>query len=433
MKRTSLVLLLVLTSLTAAEAETPDAAWPGFRGAGDSHVTAGSVPVSWSLRGGRRNGNWTIRLPGYGQSSPIVWGDQVYVTAVSGAKKEHLHVVAIELKSGEIRWQKDFEGTQHVPDGDAVSRGAPTPVADGEHCYAMFESGDLVALTHAGELVWRRSLVKDYGEFRGPHGYGSSPVLADGELVLQVCHSGPSYVVALDCRTGGNVWKTDHPSETGWSTPAVFRHDGVTGVIVTSSGSVRAYDLRDGRELWFVTGIHGNSTATPSLAGEIVVIGGGSERMGAPPAEGITAGSLAIRLGGAGDVSETHVLWKSSKVSSGYASPLVHAGRAWLVNRVGGVQCVDVATGEILGQTRLPGAVWASPLWHDGKVFFFGKDGVVSVRDDSPGLGEVSENELSATDITYGVAAVDGAWIIRTGRGLLRIGGSPEVSPRDVP
>lgn len=425
-----LVGVILMSGAAASAAEAPgESPWAGFRGAGDSHVLVRQVPVTWELRGGRRNGNWTIRLPGYGQSSPVVWGGQVFVTAVSGPEKEHLHVLAVDARTGSTRWQKDFAGTQRVPDGDAVSRGAPTPVLDAERCYALFESGDLIALTHAGDVVWQRSIVRDYGEFQGPHGYGSSPILADGKLIVQVCHGGPSYLLALDRGSGQTLWKVDHPSETGWSTPAMFRQGETVGVVVSSSGSVRAYDVRDGRELWFVTGITGNSTASPTVAGEIVVVGGSSERMGPPPPAGVTAGSLAIRLGGVGDVSESHVLWKSAKVSAGYASPLVHDGLAYFVNRVGGIQCVDIVTGAIKSQTRLPGSAWASPLFHDGKAFFFCKDGAVVALNADAGLAEIGESSLSATDVVYGVAAVEGAWIVRTGRGLLRIGAAAAESP----
>ncbi len=192
--------------------------WPGFRGRGDSVVREPFPPVAWELRS-RAPGSWNIRLPGYGQSSPVVWKDQVYVTAVSGNDKEHLHLVAISKQDGAIRWQRDFAATQRVKDSDTVSRGAPTPVCDESGVYAVFESGDVVALSHAGDVRWERSFVKDHGEIRGPHGYASSPVLSEGLLVLQVAHAGPSYLLALKAVDGTTAWKTDHPSQTGWSTP----------------------------------------------------------------------------------------------------------------------------------------------------------------------------------------------------------------------
>lgn len=436
------IIFSCLPLLETSGAENVASRWPGFRGNGDSHATASRLPVTWELRG-RRAGSWTIRLPGYGQSSPVVWGDVVFVTAVSGDEKEHLHVLAISLQDGKTLWKKDFDATQRVPDGDAVSRGAPTPVVDAERLYAVFESGDAIALSHTGDVLWQRSFVKDYGEIKGPHGYSSSPVLAGDALVLQVAHAGPSYLLALDKTTGKNRWKVEHPSQTGWSTPAVFRDDGMVGIIASTAGSVRAYDLHDGRELWFVTNVQGNSTASPTVVGNQVLIaasadreGGGNRSGGArpnseprPPMPGsgrpasdpAKTGSLMIRLGGDGDVTASHVVWKAPKVSAGYASPVVADGLAYFVNRVGGVQCVDIATGEVRWQHRLPGSAWASPVLVEGNIFFFCKDGAVVVLKAGPTLEEVGESTLSSTDVVYGVAAVEGAWLVRTGRGLIKI------------
>ena len=142
---------------------------------------------------------------------------------------------------------------------------------------------------------------------------------------------------------------------------------------------------------------------------------------GRPAFDPAQAGSLAIRLGGSGDVTASHVVWKAPKVTAGYASPVVEEGLAYFVNRVGGVQCVDLATGEVRWQHRLPGSAWASPVIVDGNVFFFCKDGAVVVLKAGPTLEEVGENTLSSTDVVYGVAAVEGAWLVRTGRGLIKI------------
>jgi len=426
--------------------------WPGFRGAGDGHSSAKDLPVTWELRG-RSRGSWTIRLPGYGQSSPVVWKDRVFVTSVSGEHKERLHLLAFKLSDGEMLWQRDLDGTQKVKDSDAVSRGAPTPVADADRVYAMFESGDLFAFTHAGEPVWSRSIVQEFGEFKGPHGYSSSPVLADDRLILQVSHGGPSFLLAVDRATGKDIWKTAHPSQTGWSTPAVFRHDGITGVIASTAGSVRAFDVVSGKELWFVTGINGNSTASPTIVGDLVLIGSSGERGGgggdssrggrpmgeaggatkseAPRGDGGRPGftrpdpktlfSAAIRLGGRGDVSSSHLVWKNNQVTAGYASPVVHGDLAYFVNRTGVAQGVDVRTGEIKFQQRLPGQQWASPVANGEHVFFFGKEGTVLTVKSGPVWEEVGESSVSTTDIVYGVAAIEGAWLIRTGRGLIKL------------
>ena len=412
---------LVLTTCHSALCYS-DSSWPGFRGSGHSISTAKDLPLKWELRGPRKGG-WNIRLPGYGQSSPVVWGDRVFVTAVSGEKKEKLHLLAFSLADGTKLWEKEFAGTQQVADSDAVSRGAPTPVVDAERLYVLYESGDLFALTHDGEVQWTRSIVNDYGEFKGPHGYSSSPVLSGDKVIIQACHGGPSYILAVSQATGENVWKVDHPSQTGWSTPAVVTREGGDLIVVSTVGSVRGFSGTDGREEWFVTGLAGNSTASPTVEGDIVVIGAGQRDPGSPGA------SLAIRLGGQGDVTGTHVLWTSPKATTGYSSPLIHRGMAYIVNKVGAISCVDIQTGEVRWTERLAGACWVSPVAVGDHVVFFSKDGEVTVYKAGPEKEQVAESSVSSTDILYGVAAVDGAWIIRTGRGLTKVTASAPAGP----
>lgn len=424
--RTHLTVVAILLATCLSSFSHAESQWPGFRGSGNSVTTAKDLPLKWELRG-RPAGSWNIRLPGYGQSSPVVWDDRVFVTAVSGEKKEKLHLLAFSLADGQKLWEKEFVGTQQVTDSDAVSRGAPTPVVDANQIYVMFESGDLLALTHEGESVWTRSLVKDYGEFKGPHGYSSSPVLSGDKVIIQACHAGPSYVLAVSKQTGENMWKVDHPSQTGWSSPVVLPRENGDQVLVSTAGSVRAFACTDGHEEWFVTGLTGNSTASPTIEGDIVFIGASQGRGGPSDADG----SVAIRLGGTGDVTNTHVLWKSSKLTTGYSSPLIHRGLAYAVNKVGAVSCVDIQTGEMRWTERLAGACWASPVASGEHVVFFCKDGDVVVFKSGPQKELVGESTVSSTDILYGVAAVDGAWLIRTGRGLMKVtAGQSEGAPR---
>lgn len=411
--RAIVLMAMTLCGLLGPAVAAEHSPWPGFRGRGDSLARSDRLPLEWAPRGAR--GGWTIRLPGYGQSSPVVWGERVFVTAVSGDQKETLHLLAVSLSDGARVWERTFEGTQRVRDSDSVSRGAPTPVVDERAVYALFESGDLVCCTHDGEELWRRSIVADYGEFVGPHGYASSPVLADGRVILQVCHGGPSYILALEAATGQTLWKTEHPSQTGWSTPAVAEASGGREVIVTAAGSVRAFSVEDGREIWRVTGLAGNSTASPTVSGDLVIIGASRREANSGGA------SLAIRLGGAGDVTDTHVVWRSPEVSTGYSSPFVADGLAWFVNRVGVAACVDAGTGEVLWNERLPGECWASPVGFGNYVAFFCKGGDVAVYRRGRQPDRLAESSLSATDIVYGVAAVDGAWLVRTGRGLIKV------------
>jgi outer membrane protein assembly factor BamB len=414
------LLTLAAAGLALAAAGAADT-WPGFRGAGDSHSAARDLPVSWELRG-RREGNWTVRLPGYGQSSPVVWKDKIFVTAVSGDEKERLHVLALALDDGRTLWHREFAGTQKVKDSDTVSRGAPTPVVDAERLYAVFESGDVLALTHAGELAWQRSFVGDYGPIEGPHGYASSPVLVDDLCVLQVCHAGPSYVLALDKATGQTRWKSEHPPKTGWSTPAVVARGGRKAVIVSTSGSVRAVDAAGGQALWAFTEVSGNSTPSPTIAGDWLVIGASSEPGGGRAEAAAPSGSVVLRLDDADVGAAPQLVWSSTKASAGYASPLVVDGLVYFVSRAGVLQCVELASGKLLWQHRLPGEAWASPVASGGLVTVFCKHGPVVTLKAGPELEVVAESQVSTTDIVYGIAAIDGSWIVRTGRGLTRIG-----------
>ena len=426
--RIALLLMMLLGARDLRAAEN----WPGFRGAGDSHARAQNLPWSWESRG-RGAGNWSIRLPGYGQSSPVVWNDRVFVTAVSGEEKENLHVLAVALADGKILWQRDFQGTQRIKDSDTVSRGAPTPVVDADRLYAVFESGDVFALTHAGELVWLRSFVKDYGEVQGPHGYASSSVLVNDLCIVQVAHAGPSYVLALEKATGMERWRTPHPSQTGWSTPGVLTRNGRAQIILSTSGSVRAVNAETGREEWCFADLQGNSTASPTIAGNYVAIGASTERAvgrmreAAESDAGATAGSLVLRLGTEWSRPPS-LQWRSAKISTSYSSPLALDGLIYFVNKVGVVQCVEMATGKILWQHRLPSETWASPIANNGHTTFFCKHGQVVTLKGGPELVEVAESQVSTTEVVYGVAAVDSSWIVRTGRGLIRI--SNPTSPQ---
>jgi outer membrane protein assembly factor BamB len=411
-------LCTLLFTATQDAGVPPGKVWPGFRGAGPGTTVACDLPLAWTVRG-RKNFAWTVRLPGYGQSSPVVWVDKVFVTAVEGEFKERLLLIALDLSSGTQLWQREFVGTQKVPDGDTVSRGAPTPAVDAERVYTLFESGDLFALDHEGKELWRRSLVAEYGEFQGPHGYGSSPAQTDNALIVQVSHRGPSYLLAIDKATGKNLWKRDLPMQTAWSSPTLVKRGGRTEILVNSVGSVQAFDAKDGCQLWIIDGLEGNSTCSPSSDGTLAVIG--SRELHA---------NLAIRLGGAGHVSQTHVAWRAKNVTSAYGSPLIHRGHVYFVNPAGVATCLDLQTGAPRWATRLPNTCWASPLGAGDRVYFFTKEGATVVVRAGPVLERLAESELSTTDIVYGIAAVDGKILIRSGRSLACVGSRGPDSSR---
>lgn len=396
--------ILLLSVILAGDAESN---WPAFRGRGDSQTTAKNLPLEWS----EDSVTWRTELPGYGQSSPIIWDGRVFVTSVEGELKDRLLVSAVELESGKLLWTKEFKGTQPWKDSDYVSKGAPTPAVDADRIYAFFESGDLIALDHDGNELWKRALPKDYGNFQGNHGIGPSPILTENAVVVLIDHAGPSYLAAFDKNTGETMWKTDRESRTSWTTPTLHHRAGKDEIVTSTSGLVQGYDAATGRELWQVAGIDKNTVPSPTVAGDLVVIG--STEVGS---------NAAIRLGGEGKLSEEAIAWRAKGVTSSFGSPLFHWERVYFVNKSGVAYCVDPASGEVIWNHRLASSCWASPIGAGDRIYFFTKDGVTNVIKPGDTFEQLAENKLPTTERVYGVAAVDNAFVIRTGRELFRVG-----------
>jgi len=392
-------------SVAAVELSGEEQRWPAFRGAGDDRAPSAELPLRWSPEKGVV---WRAELPGYGQSSPIVWDGQVFVTSIEGEEKETLILSAFELGSGEVRWRRRFEASLRFAHTDTASRAAPTPAVDGERVYAFWESGDLVALDHDGETLWRRSLSEDYGAFAGNHGIASSPVLADDLVIVQVTHDGPSYFVALEKATGEVRWKADRPAGVAWTTPILARGTEGLELISSAAGRVEALDAATGERLWQVEGIEKNHVPSAAVDGDVVVV-----------ASSAASHNFALRRGSDG----AEVIWRAEGVSSGFGSPVVHDGCVLFINKAGVVTCVGESDGEVRWKHRLPDATWATPIVAGERVYFFTKKGeTVVLRHDEESSEVVAENSLPTDDTVYGVAAVRDAFVVRTGGELLRIG-----------
>jgi len=453
--------LLILSILLGADAD-PTQTWSGFRGNGSSTSTAKNLPLQWSPT---ENLAWRMPLPGYGQSSPVVWKDRVFITAVDGAEKEKLLVLAVDAKSGRVAWSKEFAATQKGKNNPMMSRAAPTPVVDKDAVYAFFESGDVVAMSHAGELKWARSLSKDYGAFKNNHGIGSSPTQTDEAVVILIDDLGPSYLVAVDKVTGKNLWKADRKSRGSWTSPVVTRIGGKPAVVVSSSGSLDAYDATTGKELATLDGFVGNNIPSPAVSGDVIVVGAGENRM-KPDLSASAKSNCCVRLEVRGDKISFEPVWDGKKAISHHASPLVYQRHAYFVTKTGIVHCVDLRTGEERYAERLDNPCWATPVGAGDHVYFFGKDGITTVIKSGPDFEKVATNrlwsaadfakrrdeakdkaaatlpkppegkgpgggpplpkeELEATrysavgDVVYGVAVVDGTFVVRTGTELI--------------
>ena len=387
--------------------------WTGFRGnQGNSQTCATHLPLTWSET---QNTAWTTELPGYGQSSPVVWDGKIFVTASEGQLKETLVVLCIEVTTGEILWTKRFEASDKTERTNMISQSAPTPVVDAQHLYVFFESGDLFALSHQGEKRWHRSLTKAYGTFIGNHGIGSSIAQTDEAVILLIDHDGPSYLLSVNKTDGTNLWKRDREERVSWTSPVISQSGNVTEILISSNGIVEAYNAENGERHWYVEGVEKNTVPSPTVTEEWVVVG--SSQKGE---------TLAIKRGGTGDVTESHIRWKGDATSS-FGSPLVHRDSVYIVNKVGVLACLNLETGSVFWTTRIGSPTWASPIAAGDMLYFFGKDGDTTVMSAPPQQGieippTVSLNSLATESRVYGVAAINGAFLIRTGNRLICVG-----------
>ena len=386
--------------------------WPGFRGNGNSTTELEGLPLIWN---GKKGVTWRVRLEGFGQSSPVIWGKRIYVTSTGGERKEHLYLECFDLVSGKRLWKQQIEAAEQVEKvTNMISQGAPTPVAGPRGVYCFFESGDLVAFDHGGKRRWIRKLTKEFGQFEGGHGVGSSLVGAPGRLMLLIDHDGPSYLLCVDRKSGKTIWKADRQPRVSWTTPLYLNNDGEGQVVISSNGALEGYRFSDGKRIWWLENIKRNTVASPSSDGKIVVIGSSSPRQ-----------CLAVRLGGEGDISKTHLLWRAESATSSFCSPLLHRGMAYFVNRAGTLQAQAISDGSQSWEYRLPDGCWASPLAAGDRIYFFCKNGkalVLDAKGDQPRVLAENDIPLGEDDKIYGYAVARNRFILRIGCEIIGIG-----------
>ncbi len=447
--------LLLASALAASPAADT---WAGFRNDGSGRTAATNLPTKWSPTDGVA---WRVETPGYGQSSPVVWKGNVYVTSVEGEQKEKLHVGCFAAADGKKLWVKTFDATQKGKNNPMMSRAAGTPVVDAAGVYALFESGDLIALDHTGELRWERHFAKELGELKNNHGLGSSPAQTDKTVVVLLDHQGPGKLIAVSKDTGKDAWAVDRTARSSWTSPVVVN----ATVVVSSGGTVTGYAAADGKQLWEMAGLTGNSIPSAAVAGESIIVAAGENRQ-KPDADGTSKSNCKLTLGGKDGYA---VAWRAKKLATGTASPVVYAGHVYFTDKSGFVVCLDEKTGEEKYRERLDNQQWATPIAAGEHVFFFGKDGVTTVLKAGGEFDKVASNklwsdadaakrkeeakkqaeatlpkppeggrgpgggpplpkeELEATrysavgDVVYGAAAVDGAFFVRTGTELICI------------
>lgn len=352
---------------TAGEAY-PD--WTSFRNGGTSTVD-GELPISWTPES---QISWQVELPGYGQSTPVIVGDHVYVASVVGPMKEQCLVQCISLAGGSEVWRYEFDATVQAASNYMASRAAPTPVADNGGVVVFFESGDIVSLTSSGDRRWHRDLTQDLGKLENNHGLGSSPTQNASHIFVNVEHKGPSHLVAIDKASGEIAWKAGRPSGSSWSSPIVGEVGGVPQVIVSSAGTVTAYAASTGKELWRVDGLDGNSVPSPTLHQQKLFIGA---RLPEFASKGSVKSNCCVDL--SNDQSAPTVAWRADRAISDYASPVAVGSYVYFVSKVGVLHCIDGESGKLHYRQRLSGECWATPVVSGNRVYFFAKDGTTEV------------------------------------------------------
>lgn len=374
--------------------------WPQWRGPlGTGVAPHADPPLRWSESSNIR---WKVALPGSGHSTPIVWGDRVFITAAipygdrvdpvpdtaPGAHDNapvlyqyEFAVLAISRADGSVIWQRTLNRQLPREGGHyTASFASNSPVTDGELLFAFFGSHGLFCLNLDGDLQWKA----DFGVMQTKHGHGegSSPVLFGNTLVVNWDHEGQSFTVALDKRTGKQLWKIARDEVTSWATPIVVEHDGKPQLIISGTNRIRGFDLATGRVIWECDGLSANIVATPVSADGMVYAGSSYD----------TRAMLAIRLEGAkGDITGTdRVAWIRTRGTPYVPSPLLYGESLYFLRHYQGVLTRLIArTGEEQdGPFRLPEIrnVYASPVGAAGRVYITDLDGttVVISHGDSP-------------------------------------------------
>ena len=406
---------LFLSPCTGSLSESAEANWPAWRGPLATGVgPLANPPIAWSEQ---KNIRWKRAIPGRGHSSPIVWGERIFLTTaipfgeevrprlperpgahdnLAKTQNHEFAVLALSRQNGSILWQQSvYKELPHEAGHVTGSLASASPVTDGESVFAYFGSRGLYCLNMDGKFLWKARL----GEMHTKHGHGegSSPVLHADTLVVNWDHEEGSFIVAFDKRTGTQRWKVARKEDTSWATPIVVQHEGKAQVIVPGTNRIRAYDLSNGEVLWECGGLSSNVVASP-VAAEGVVYSGSSYD---------TRALLAIRLDSArGDITGTkQVLWTRHRGTPYVPSPLLYGNWLYTLQHYQGVLSrLDVKTGEDRGGPfRLPAitSVYSSPVGAAGRVYVTSRDGVTQVI----GHGDKIPKELSVNRLDDTISA----------------------------
>jgi outer membrane protein assembly factor BamB len=423
LKEKPMIHSLVILLAGLAPAAAPDSNWLDFRGpTGQGHAGEVELPVEWSAT---RNVAWKQAVPGLGWSSPVVVDGQVIVTSAvpmdggaagNAGQTLSLRVLAFDVASGKPRWDTEvFLQPQDAPRIHGKnSHASPTAVVRGDSVFVHFGHQGTACLGLDGQIKWRNRELA----YPPVHGNGGTPALAQDVLVFSADGASDPFLAALDQKSGQLRWKTirdsDAPKKFSFSTPLVIQVAGQDQVISPGSNSVGAFDAATGKEIWRVRYQGYSVIPRPIFAHGLLYIGTGYD----------SPSVMAIRPGGAGDVTESHVAWVVKKGAPHTPSLLVVGDWLFMVSDRGVATCLDAKTGAEIWQERLGGNYSASPLYANGKVYFQSEEGDTTVVRASDKFEVLAKNSLG--ERTLASFAVTGrALLIRGAANLYRVETTP--------
>jgi outer membrane protein assembly factor BamB len=359
-----LALLLMFSIGTALPAQKPaEPDWPQFRGPdGQGHSTARNLPLTWNET---ENVRWKIAVPGLGWSSPVIRGDQIWLTTAVDAGRS-LRALCLDRMNGKVLHDVEvFANNTPVQLTPPNSHASPTPILEGDRLYVHFGTYGTACLTTDGKILWKTKLK--YTSYYGP---SSTPVLFEDLLIATCQGSDVHYTAALDKRTGAERWKQSHEGRNSEATPLVIRTSKGDQLVCNLAERVVAYDPKTGKELWSVEqGDNYAQVPRPVSGHGLVFVCGGY----------FSPVLHAIRPDGRGDITKTHVVWSTHKAVPQNPSPLLVGDELYLVTDKGIASCLDARTGKLHWQERLGGGFYASPTYADGRIYFLAQEGVMTV------------------------------------------------------
>ncbi len=439
----TLVIPVIVTGQTSQSA-SPAGWWPHWRGVQQTGVAPGDAPTQWS---DTSNVAWKIEIPGRGHSTPVVWGDRIFLTtavptgrrsepaneggggrggrggrggfgsqSAGGNEEQQFDVMAIDRLTGKTIWRQTaltatpHEG-YHFQYGSFASN---APTTDGQRVYASFGSRGLYAYDLTGKLVWQKDFGLKMRMFNG-FGEGVGPILDEGRLIVLADHEDEGFLTMLDAATGKEVWRTPRTDGTNWAAPLVVTHAGRKQIVVNSARKVRAYDYQTGKQIWEVAGLGQNTIPRAVQHQDLVLVMSGFRN----------PQLMAIRLGREGDLAGTDaIVWRMDRGLSYTASPVLLDGKLYFITDTAMVSAVDVMTGQpVYQQVRLPKPynIKASPIAVAGRLYFPTEEGDVIVARVGPTFEIVATNTLTDQSFIASPALADGDMYLRSRTHLFRI------------